>query len=77
MQSQAVIPEKYLDGDVDYHLQPSGKFVIGGPQASGNMQLSIASVNLSRSCIFTMSFDYMFDMLFTGRCRTDRTKDHC
>ena len=74
MQSQAVIPEKYLDGDVDYHLQPFG---IGGPQASGNMQLCIASVNLSWSCIITMSFDYMFDMLFTGRCRPDRTKDHC
>ena len=27
-----VIPEHYLDSRTIYHLQPSGKFVIGGPQ---------------------------------------------
>lgn len=27
-----VIPPKYLDDKTKYHLQPSGKFVIGGPQ---------------------------------------------
>jgi len=27
-----VIPKKYLDDKVIYHLNPSGKFVIGGPQ---------------------------------------------
>lgn len=27
-----VIPKKYLDDQTKYHLQPSGKFVIGGPQ---------------------------------------------
>lgn len=29
---KAVIPSKYLDEDTIYHLQPSGRFVIGGPQ---------------------------------------------
>lgn len=28
----AVVPAKYLDDDTIYHLQPSGRFVIGGPQ---------------------------------------------
>ena len=27
-----VIPEKYLDSKTVYHIQPSGKFIIGGPQ---------------------------------------------
>lgn len=27
-----VIPQKYLDNKTKYHMQPSGKFVIGGPQ---------------------------------------------
>jgi len=27
-----VIPEKYIDDQTVFHLQPSGKFVIGGPQ---------------------------------------------
>ena len=27
-----VIPAQYLDDRTVYHLQPSGKFVIGGPQ---------------------------------------------
>jgi len=30
----AVVPEQYLDEETVYHLQPSGKFVIGGPQVS-------------------------------------------
>lgn len=29
---RAVVPEQYLDAQTVYHLQPSGKFVIGGPQ---------------------------------------------
>uniref|UniRef100_A0A287D4J4 Methionine adenosyltransferase 2A n=1 Tax=Ictidomys tridecemlineatus TaxID=43179 RepID=A0A287D4J4_ICTTR len=29
---KAVVPPKYLDEDTIYHLQPSGRFVIGGPQ---------------------------------------------
>ncbi|XP_069773800.1 S-adenosylmethionine synthase isoform X5 [Narcine bancroftii] len=31
---KAVVPSKYLDDDTIYHLQPSGRFVIGGPQVS-------------------------------------------
>lgn len=29
---KAVVPSKYLDEETVYHLQPSGRFVIGGPQ---------------------------------------------
>ncbi|KAG7216350.1 hypothetical protein INR49_021755 [Caranx melampygus] len=29
-----VVPAKYLDDKTIYHLQPSGRFVIGGPQVS-------------------------------------------
>jgi len=31
---KTVIPEKYLDANTVYHLQPSGRFVIGGPKSS-------------------------------------------
>lgn len=29
---EAVVPSKYLDQNTIYHLQPSRRFVIGGPQ---------------------------------------------
>jgi S-adenosylmethionine synthetase len=29
---KAVIPAQYIDDKTIYHLNPSGKFVIGGPQ---------------------------------------------
>lgn len=29
---KSVVPAKYLDEHTIYHLQPSGRFVIGGPQ---------------------------------------------
>ena len=31
---RAVVPPTYLDQDTVYHLQPSGRFVIGGPQVT-------------------------------------------
>lgn len=31
---KAVVPSGFLDDDTIYHLQPSGRFVIGGPQVS-------------------------------------------
>ena len=31
---RTVIPKKYVDDRTIYHLQPSGKFIIGGPQVS-------------------------------------------
>ncbi|KAH9502564.1 S-adenosylmethionine synthase isoform type-2 [Bulinus truncatus] len=33
----AVIPNKYLDDKTVFHLQPSGKFIIGGPQANAGL----------------------------------------
>lgn len=38
---KAVIPAKYLDEDTIYHLQPSGRFVIGGPQVNNYIFQSI------------------------------------
>jgi len=32
-----VIPEKYLDNDVIYHINPSGKFILGGPSADSGL----------------------------------------
>ncbi|EHH19049.1 hypothetical protein EGK_19685 [Macaca mulatta] len=34
---RAVVPAKYLDKDTIYHLQPSGRFVIGGPQGDAGV----------------------------------------
>ena len=31
------MPAKYLDDDTIYHLQPSGAFVIGGPQGDAGL----------------------------------------
>lgn len=36
---KTVIPAKYLDDDTIYHLQPSGRFVIGGPQVRLSLTL--------------------------------------
>lgn len=36
---KAVVPAKYLDEDTIYHLQPSGRFVIGGPQVIDEMPM--------------------------------------
>lgn len=33
---KVVIPKKYLDNETEYHIQPSGKFIIGGPQVCIN-----------------------------------------
>jgi len=34
---KVVIPEKYLDDQTVYHIQPSGRFVIGGPQGDAGV----------------------------------------
>uniref|UniRef100_A0A8C5A6H2 S-adenosylmethionine synthase n=1 Tax=Gadus morhua TaxID=8049 RepID=A0A8C5A6H2_GADMO len=34
---RAVVPPAYLDDDTVYHLQPSGRFVIGGPQGDAGL----------------------------------------
>ncbi|XP_031658239.1 S-adenosylmethionine synthase isoform X2 [Oncorhynchus kisutch] len=34
---KAVVPAVYLDDDTIYHLQPSGRFVIGGPQGDAGL----------------------------------------
>lgn len=34
-----VIPAQYLDQNTVYHLQPSGRFIIGGPQVCHLLEL--------------------------------------
>jgi len=34
---KVVIPKKYLDEETVFHLQPSGRFVIGGPQSDAGL----------------------------------------
>lgn len=34
---KAVIPAEYLDENTIYHMQPSGKFIIGGPQGDAGV----------------------------------------
>merc|ERR1719260_357404 len=34
---KTVIPSKYLDENTIYHLQPSGRFVIGGPMGDAGL----------------------------------------
>lgn len=34
---EAVVPRRYLDDETVYHLQPSGRFVIGGPQGDAGL----------------------------------------
>ena len=34
---QEVIPAKYLDDKTIYHIQPSGRFVVGGPQGDAGL----------------------------------------
>ena len=34
---KAVVPAKYLDVDTIFHLQPSCRFVIGGPQGDAGL----------------------------------------
>lgn len=45
----AVVPAKYLDDKTIYHLQPSGRFVIGGPQVTITHKLLISSKKPSKS----------------------------
>lgn len=42
---KVVIPEKYLDNETEYHIQPSGKFIIGGPQVCLNHCFNIFQVS--------------------------------
>merc|ERR1712159_458058 len=34
---KTVVPAKYLDADTIYHINPSGKFTIGGPEGDGGL----------------------------------------
>lgn len=44
---EAVVPRRYLDDETVYHLQPSGRFVIGGPQVSKEAALFFTNITKS------------------------------
>lgn len=46
---KAVIPAKYLDDKTIYHLLPSGKFLVGGPQVSKHKNwFTLASISIGQ-----------------------------
>ncbi|RDH86432.1 MAG: hypothetical protein DIZ80_00010, partial [endosymbiont of Galathealinum brachiosum] len=57
-----VIPAKYLDENTVFHIQPSGRFVIGGPQVSVAARRSTVKVlcssaaKLSRISVLLSAF---------------------
>lgn len=64
---KAVVPSRYLDEDTVYHLQPSGRFVIGGPQVKGGGVAAPDGGPLRSPSLRSM---------FSGRCRGDGPEDH-
>lgn len=45
-----VVPAKYLDEHTIYHLQPSGRFVIGGPQVRRWLCVTQPRLALGHTC---------------------------
>jgi len=60
---KAVVPAKYLDDKTICHLQPSGRFVIGGPQVDithKNKQISKCSAPSGHFCYFRSTFTIVY-----------------
>lgn len=75
---KTVVPAKYLDDKTIYHLQPSGRFVIGGPQVTITRKLLISY----KKQIYNLKSHFsllIFPSFFcpTGWCWCDRQEDHC
>lgn len=66
---KVVIPAKYLDEKTVYHLLPSGKFLMGGPQVRTHHR---GGKGVSTYCRTSLMF-----VLSTGRCRTHGPENHC
>lgn len=63
---KAVVPCVYLDDDTIYHLQPSGRFVIGGPQVTF-LDWSLSLYVSLRTATEPLSFitSCVYDVLYT------------
>lgn len=72
----AVVPAKYLDNKTIYHLQPSGRFVIGGPQVIITHKL--ITLENTKPSTLTPILAHLTPWLScgTGGCRCDRQEDH-
>lgn len=70
---KAVVPSKYLDENTVYHLQPSGRFVIGGPQVKASVWRRRHG-GLSGAGAFRVSNPECLCLL--GRRWHDRPEDH-
>lgn len=71
---KAVVPSKYLDEDTVYHLQPSGRFVIGGPQVKA---LDICPEGGDVPTVVPTEAKFEGHVFVTsGRCWGDGPEDH-
>ena len=62
---KTVIPSKYLDERTVFHLQPSGKFIIGGPQ-------------VRRVClVFSVQYKSSREMRKSQSCRSEEEFSLC
>lgn len=64
---EAVVPRRYLDDDTVYHLQPSGRFVIGGPQVSREAALFLTNIMTSLRLSAGVVVLFQGDAGLTGR----------
>lgn len=69
---KSVVPAKYLDNKTVYHLQPSGRFVIGGPQVIITFRGKIIKQTRKSSLVFAH-----LPFLQTGWCWCNRKEDYC
>lgn len=68
---KVVIPPHLMDNRTIFHLNPSGKFIIGGPMVRRN------SLCTESSPFREDNSHLVFVYLLLGRRGTDRKEDHC
>lgn len=68
---KAVIPAKYLDDQTIYHLLPSGKFLLGGPQVWNHHPTKDGDFFLTQALNLTVTF-----LPLKGRCGADGEENH-
>ena len=74
----SVIPAKYLDKDTIYHLNPSGRFVIGGPQVRISVDFTKYSLQvITVSMQMWLSLSGKFRAGVFEKCTISVVKEWC